>query len=116
MLWLPGRLRLAGVGLLVAALAVASLPWWQVPNPNAVLRLARSADVLAFQENTPDFVRALEAKGLGRDFSYRQGTALCDSDGTMIWSRAPLAVADFGTTEYTSLVVRTTVHGIPWTR
>jgi endonuclease/exonuclease/phosphatase (EEP) superfamily protein YafD len=138
-LWLDGRRRLLGVGLLVVAVVVASLPWWEMPTAStprptssalrvvslntefgqadiaAVLRLAQSADVLAFQENTPEFVHALEGKGLGRDFPHRQGTALDESYGTMIWSRTPLSVADFGTTEYTSLVARTTVRGTTWT-
>ncbi|HET7723551.1 MAG TPA: endonuclease/exonuclease/phosphatase family protein [Propionibacteriaceae bacterium] len=138
-LWLDGRVRLIGVGLLTGAVALASAPWWQVPTsstprPTAddlrvvslnteygnadigtVVRLSRSADVLAFQENTPEFVRHLEAAGLLVDFPYRQGTALRESYGTMFWSRTPLTVAAFGATAYTSLVVRTTVRGTPWT-
>lgn len=139
MLWLDGRPRLVGIALLGGALAIASLPWWPVPtgstprptadalrvvslntefgnaDTRAVLRLAQSADILAFQENTPQFVRALEATGLLVDFPFRQGTALQESYGTMIWSRTPLTVAGFGATEYTSLVVRTTVRGTAWT-
>ena len=136
---LPRRGRLVGIGLIVVSLVAASAPWWRfptasTPRPTAndlrvlslntefgqadqdtVLRDAQSADILAFQENTPEFVQSLVEKGLLRDFPYRVGTAEYDSYGTMIWSRTPLTLVATGKTVYTSLVARTTVHGTVWT-
>lgn len=136
---LPRRGRLVGIGLIVVSLVAASAPWWRfptasTPRPTAndlrvlslntefgqvdqdtVLRDAQSADILAFQENTPEFEQALEQDGLLRDFPYRVGTTEYDSYGTMIWSRTPLTLVATGKTVYTSLVARTTVHGTAWT-
>ncbi len=136
---LPRRRRLVGIGLIVVSLVAASAPWWRFPmastprptasdlrvfslntefgqaDQDAILRLAQSADVLAFQENTPEFVSSLENKGLLHDFPYRLGTAAYESYGTMIWSRTPLTLVATGKTRYTSLVVHTTVHGTLWT-
>lgn len=136
---LPRRRRLVGIGLIVISLVAASAPWWRFPmswtprptsndlrvfslnaefgqaDQGTVLRLAQSADILAFQENTPEFVQSLEDKGLLKDFPYRLGTAEYESYGTMIWSRTPLTLVASGRTRYTSLVVHTTVHGTVWT-
>ena len=136
---LPRRRRLVGVGLIVVTLVAASAPWWRfptqwTPRPTAgalrvfslntefgqadqadIMRLAQSADVLAFQENTPEFVKSLEARGLSAEFPYREGSAEWESYGTMLWSRTPLTVVALGTTRYTSLVVRTSVRGSAWT-
>lgn len=139
LLALPRGRRWVAVGVLVVSLVAASAPWWRFPTawtprptPNAlrvfslnaefgqadqdaVLRIAASADILAFQENTPEFVQSLEDKGLLHDFPYRLGTAEYESYGTMIWSRTPLTLVATGKTRYTSLVVRTTVHDTVWT-
>jgi endonuclease/exonuclease/phosphatase (EEP) superfamily protein YafD len=136
---LPRRRRLMGIGLIVVSLVAASAPWWRFPtagtprptaadlrvfslnaefgqaDQDAILRLAQSADVLAFQENTPEFVQSLEEKGLLHDFPYRLGTAEYESYGTMIWSRTPLTLVATGKTRYTSLVVHTTMHDTVWT-
>lgn len=136
---LPRRRRLVGIGLVVVSLVAASAPWWRFPmawtprptanalrvlslnvefgqaDQDAVITQAASADILAFQENTPEFVESLEEKGLAKDFPYRAGTAAYESFGTMIWSRTPLTLVAFGATRYTSLVVRTTVRGTVWT-
>lgn len=136
---LPRRRRLVGIGLVVLSLVAASAPWWRVPTAStpqpsandlrvlslntefgqadldAILRLAQSADVLAFQENTPEFVASLEEKGLAQDFPYREGVAAYESYGTMIWSRTPLTLLATGNTRYYSLVVHTTVHDTLWT-
>jgi endonuclease/exonuclease/phosphatase (EEP) superfamily protein YafD len=84
-------------------------------DQDAILRLAASADILAFQENTPEFVQSLEDKGLLHDFPYRLGTAEYEAYGTMMWSRTPLTLVATGQTRYTSLVVHTTVHDTVWT-
>ena len=136
---LPRRRRLVGIALISVSLVAASAPWWRfpmtsTPRPTAdvlrvfslntefgqadqeeILRDAQSADVLAFQENTPEFVQSLEDKGLLEEFPYRLGTAEYESFGTMIWSRTPLTLVANGKTRYTSLVVRTTAHGTDWT-
>jgi endonuclease/exonuclease/phosphatase (EEP) superfamily protein YafD len=136
---LSRRRRLVGIGLIAVTLVAASAPWWRFPMAStprpgadslkvfslnaefgqadqyAILRLSQSADILAFQENTPEFVQSLEDKGLLHDFPYRLGTAEYESYGTMIWSRTPLTMVANGATRYTSLVVRTTVHDIVWT-
>jgi endonuclease/exonuclease/phosphatase (EEP) superfamily protein YafD len=136
---LPRRRRLVGIGLIAVSLVAASAPWWRFPmastphptvsdlrvfslnaefgqaDQGAILQLAQSADILAFQENTPEFVQSLEDKGLLNDFPYRLGTAEYESYGTMIWSRTPLTMVANGNTRYTSLVVRTTVHDTAWT-
>ena len=77
--------------------------------------MAASADILAFQENTPEFVQSLEEKGLLQEFPYRLGTAEYEAYGTMIWSRTPLTLVATGRTRYTSLVVHTTVRDTVWT-
>jgi endonuclease/exonuclease/phosphatase (EEP) superfamily protein YafD len=139
MLWLGGRLRLIGVGLLVVAIVLGSVPWWRFPttstprppstalrvlslntefgqaNQDQILQLAQSADILAFQENTPEFMVSLDAKGLTADFPYRAGSAEWESYGTMLWSRTPMTVVALGNTRYMSLVVRTSVRGTEWT-
>ena len=139
MLRLGGRLRLVGVGLLVVAIVFGSVPWWRLPTaatprPPAtalrvlslntefgqadqaqILHLAQSADVLAFQENTPEFMASLETDGLAADFPYRAGNAEWESYGTMVWSRTPVTVVAVGDTRYMSLVVRTSVRGTAWT-
>jgi endonuclease/exonuclease/phosphatase (EEP) superfamily protein YafD len=136
---LPRRRRFVGIALIAVSLVAASAPWWRFPttatprptaadlrvfslnaefgqaDQDAILRLAQTADVLAFQENTPEFVQSLEDKGLRGDFPYRLGTAEYESYGTMIWSRTPLTLVATGKTRYTSLVVRTTVHDTVWT-
>jgi endonuclease/exonuclease/phosphatase (EEP) superfamily protein YafD len=139
MLLLGGRLRLIGVGLLVVVIVLGSQPWWSFPtastprppstalrvlslntefgqaNQDQILQLAKSADILAFQENTPEFMASLGAKGLSADFPYRAGSAELDSYGTMLWSRTPVTVVALGNTLYMSLVVRTSVRGTEWT-
>ena len=136
---LARRRRLVGIGLIVVSLVAASAPWWRFPvawtpkptasdlrvfslnsefgqaDQDAVLQLAQSADVLAFQENTPEFVASLEEKGLAKDFPYRLGVAAYESYGTMLWSRTPLTLVATGKTLYYSLVVHTTVHDTVWT-
>jgi endonuclease/exonuclease/phosphatase (EEP) superfamily protein YafD len=136
---LPRRRRFVGIALIAVSLVAASAPWWRFPttatprptaadlrvfslnaefgqaDQDAILRLAQTADVLAFQENTPEFVQSLEDKGLLDDFPYRLGTAEYESFGTMIWSRTPLTLVATGKTRYTSLVVHTTVHDTVWT-
>jgi endonuclease/exonuclease/phosphatase (EEP) superfamily protein YafD len=136
---LPRRRRLVGIALIAVSLVAVSAPWWRFPTSStprptaddlrvfslntefgqadqeAVLRYAQTADVLAFQENTPEFVQSLEDKGLLDTFPYRLGTAEYESFGTMIWSRTPLTLVANGKTRYTSLVVRTTAHGASWT-
>lgn len=133
------RRRGVAVGLLVATLVLGSIPWWPTPasaavlptaqdlrivslntefgqaDPETVVALASSADLIAFQENTPEFVTSLVARGLGDDFPYRLGTAEYAAYGTMIWSRTPIVLAATGRTQFTSLVVRTTARGIDWT-
>jgi endonuclease/exonuclease/phosphatase (EEP) superfamily protein YafD len=123
----------------VVSLVAASAPWWRFPvsstprptaadlrvfslnvefgqaDQDAILRYAQSADILAFQENTPEFLQSLEDKGLLHDFPYRLGTTEHESYGTMIWSRTPLTLVATGKTRYTSLVVRTTAHDTVWT-
>jgi endonuclease/exonuclease/phosphatase (EEP) superfamily protein YafD len=139
LLALPRGRKWLAVGVLVVSLVAASAPWWRFPtawtprptanalrvvslnaefgqaDQDAILRLAASADILAFQENTPEFVQSLEDKGLLDDFPYRLGTAEHESFGTMIWSRTPLTLVATGKTRYTSLVVHTTVHDTVWT-
>jgi endonuclease/exonuclease/phosphatase (EEP) superfamily protein YafD len=139
LLALPRGRRWLAVGLLVVSLVAASAPWWRfptawTPRPTAgalralslnaefgqadqdtILRLAASADILAFQENTPEFVQSLEEKGLLQEFPYRLGTAEYEAYGTMMWSRTPLTLVATGQTRYTSLVVHTTVHDTVWT-
>ena len=139
LLALPRGRRWVAVGVLVVSLVAASAPWWRFPTawtprptPNAlrvfslnaefgqadqdaILRMAASADILAFQENTPEFVQSLEDKGLLQEFPYRLGTAEYEAYGTMIWSRTPLTLVATGQTRYTSLVVHTTVHDTVWT-
>ena len=136
---LPRRRRLVGIGLIVVSLVAASAPWWRLPmastprppedalrvlslntefgqaDQSTVLRLAESADILAFQENTPEFVQSLEDENLLHDFPYRVGTEAYESYGTMIWSRTPITLAATGDTRYTSLVALTTVRGTAWT-
>ena len=139
LLVLGGRVRLVAVAVLIAALVAVSGPWWRLPTsatprPTAddltvvslntefgqadrptIMRLAASADVLAFQEVIPELVGWLDEDGLGRDFPYRLGTAAYGPSGTMLWSRTPLTLSATGRTEFTSLVVRTTVRGTDWT-
>jgi endonuclease/exonuclease/phosphatase (EEP) superfamily protein YafD len=138
LLVLAGRKRFVGVGLLLLALVAGSSPWWRfptsaTPRPTGddltvvslntefgladrptILRLAASADILAFQENVPELVTWLEEDGLGHDFQYRLGTTAYGASGTMIWSRTPITLAASGRTRFTSLVVRTTVRGTDW--
>lgn len=139
LLALRGRRRWVAVALLVLALVVGSSPGWrfpvaETPRPTAddlrvvslntefgladrptILRLAASADVLAFQENIPELVTWLDKDGLSRDFPYRLGTSAYGPSGTMVWSRTPLTLAASGRTRFTSLVVRTSVRGTDWT-
>ncbi len=139
LLLLRRRWRLLAVGALVLTLVLGSAPWWRfptasTPRPGAddlrvvslnaefgqadqdtVLGLAAHADMIAFQENTPEFVQSLEEKGLARDFPYRLGTAVYEAYGTMLWSRTPITLAASGHTKYTSLVARSTVRGTDWT-
>ena len=139
LLALPRGRRWLALGVLVVSLVAASAPWWRFPtawtprptanalrvfslnaefgqaDQDAILRLAASADILAFQENTPEFVQSLEDKGLLKDFPYRLGTAEYEAYGTMMWSRTPLTLVATGQTRYTSLVVHTTVHDTVWT-
>jgi endonuclease/exonuclease/phosphatase (EEP) superfamily protein YafD len=139
LLVLGGRKRLVAVALVVVATAVASGPWWRFPTPATpqpttddltvvslntqfgladratILRLAASADLLAFQENIPELVSWLEEDGLSHDFPYRLGTAAYGASGTMVWSRTPITLAASGRTQFTSLVVRTSVRGTDWT-
>lgn len=139
LLVLRGRWRLLAVGALVLTLALGSAPWWRFPtsttpkpgvddlrvvslnaefgqaDQDTVLALAAHADMLAFQENTPEFVQSLVEKGLARDFPYRLGTAVYEAYGTMLWSRTPITLAAEGRTKYTSLVARSIVRGTDWT-
>lgn len=137
LLALPRLWNLAGLGLIAVSLVTANaslLTLGEPPLPevgglrvlslntefgradqDAILKLAASADILAFQENTPELVESLENSGLNIDFPYRQGSAEYGANGTMIWSRTPLTLAATGQTVFTSLVVRTTVHDTVWT-
>ncbi|MGV8849865.1 MAG: endonuclease/exonuclease/phosphatase family protein [Propionibacteriaceae bacterium] len=134
-----GKRRLVAVALLVVAIAFASSPWWRFPTSTTpqpspedltvvslntefgpadrptILRLAASADILAFQENIPEFVTWLDEDELSHDFPYRLGKAAYGASGTMIWSRTPITLAASGRTRFTSLVVRTKVRGTDWT-
>jgi len=51
-------------------------------DQDAILPMAASADILAFQENTPEFVQSLEDKGLLQEFPCRLGTAEYEAYGT----------------------------------
>ena len=77
-------------------------------------RLARRADIIAIQENTPTFDAAL-GELIGADFPHRLGTSDDNAEGTMMWSRTPLTLVATGDTRYTSVVARTTVRGVAWT-
>ncbi len=83
-------------------------------DPRQVAELARRADLIAVQENTPAFADALSAL-VGDDFPHRVGTAKPGARGTMLWSRTPLDLVGSGETDFSSVVARTTVRGVPWT-
>lgn len=76
--------------------------------------LARGADIVAVQENTPSFEAELN-RLIEEDFPHRAGTSSMGADGTMIWSRTPLDLVGFGDTDFASVVVATTVRGVRWT-
>ncbi len=139
LLALARKTRLLAVAVVLVAVAVGSAPWWRFPGPGmplpltddltvlslntefgradqpTVLRLAASADLLAFQENTPELVTSLVEAGLSHVFPYRLGTATYGANGTMIWSRSPITLVATGSTRATSLVVRTSLRGTDWT-
>lgn len=48
------------------------------------------ADIVVFQELTPDLVRALTREGLGSDFPHQLTDARRFADGVAIWSRHPI--------------------------
>lgn len=130
--------RWASVAVLATAVVLGSVPWWTGPaaaqpqetaddlrvvslntefgqaDLGAVLALAGAADMLAFQEITPEFVVSLEALGLGSDFPYRLGTAAYGPNGTMLWSRTPITLAGSASTRLTSVIASSTVRGTDW--
>jgi endonuclease/exonuclease/phosphatase (EEP) superfamily protein YafD len=76
--------------------------------------LARSADVVAVQENSPVFDASLRTL-LGHDFPFEVGTSSDDARSTRLWSRTPLEVVATGDTVSASMVATTEVRGVPWT-
>lgn len=83
-------------------------------DPRQIADLAQSADVVAIQENTPEFDEALH-EVMAEDFPYQLGTSREDAGGTMLWSRTPLEHGAIGDTRFTSIVATTTVRGVRWT-
>lgn len=79
-----------------------------------IAELAQEVDLVAIQENTPDFDDALHAV-LAADFPFQVGTSRVDASGTMLWSRTPLEHGETGDTRFTSVVVTTRVRGVEWT-
>lgn len=83
-------------------------------DPRHIADLAQGVDVVAIQENTPRFDKALHVI-LAADFPYQLGTSNEDATGTMLWSRTPLDHGGTGDTRFTSVVATTTVRGVSWT-
>jgi endonuclease/exonuclease/phosphatase (EEP) superfamily protein YafD len=82
--------RIAGVGLRVIS---ANLREGQA-DPRYLVRLARKqADVLAFQELTPQEADHLSAAGLDVTFPYRWLDPRAGASGVGVWSRLPMRAA-----------------------
>jgi endonuclease/exonuclease/phosphatase (EEP) superfamily protein YafD len=82
--------RTAGVGLRVIS---ANLREGQA-DPDYLVRSAREqADVLAFQELTPQEVDRLSAAGLDATFPYRWLDPRAGASGVGVWSRLPMHAA-----------------------
>ena len=82
--------RTAGVGLRVIS---ANLREGQA-DPGYLVRSAREqADVLAFQELTPQEVDRLSAAGLDATFPYRWLDPRAGASGVGVWSRLPMHAA-----------------------
>jgi endonuclease/exonuclease/phosphatase (EEP) superfamily protein YafD len=82
--------RTAGVGLRVIS---ANLREGQA-DPDYLVRSAREqADVLAFQELTPQEVGRLSAAGLDATFPYRWLDPRAEASGVGVWSRLPMHAA-----------------------
>lgn len=83
-------------------------------DPGDVVRLAREqADLVAFQELTPQEVRRLSAAGLDAAFPYRWLDARNGAAGVGVWSRFPLQAAKrFGGYTFALVSARMRVPGI----
>jgi endonuclease/exonuclease/phosphatase (EEP) superfamily protein YafD len=103
--------RTAGVGLRVIS---ANLREGQA-DPRYLVRLAREqADVLAFQELTPQEASRLSAAGLDAIFPYRWLDPRAGGSGVGVWSRLPMhATKRFGGYTYALVSAQIRVAGIP---
>lgn len=64
-------------------------------DPQSIVELAeRDADVIAFQELTPEAATALSAAGLDRTFPYQFLDARAYASGVGMWSRYPISGSD----------------------
>lgn len=72
------------------------------------------ADVLAFQEYTPDFEERLAAAGLLERYPHKVGSARADAGGTMLLSRTPLEIVGEAGTVFHNFVATTTIRGTNW--
>ena len=60
-------------------------------NPAQLAAIVRDrADIVVFQEITPDLVSALNQEGLGTDFPYQATDARRYAEGVAVWSRYPI--------------------------
>ena len=139
-LLLRRRWRLIGGAVLVAVLIVWALPLLRLAAPGSTdradaglvvlslnLQFGRAdvaeveqhiddsdADVLAFQEYTPDFEIRLRDAGVLERYPHRVGSARTDAGGTMLLSRTPLEIVGETDTVFHNFVATTTIEGRVW--
>ncbi|RRD03935.1 endonuclease/exonuclease/phosphatase family protein [Arachnia propionica] len=139
-LLLVRRWKLVGVVVLVTVLVVWVLPFVRLAAPEDAGRTAPGivvfslnlqfgradvaqvaqhidngdADVVAFQEYTPDFETRLRDAGLLDRYPYRVGSARTDAGGTMLLSRTPLEIVGEADTIFHNFVATTTIDGVAW--
>ncbi|SLN02362.1 Integral membrane protein [Corynebacterium xerosis] len=138
---LRDRWRLLGAAVLVAAMAVFSVPLLPQGEKEAYpvtvgstftvmslnLQYGRAdldevtqlitpdVDVLALQEYTPGFEEQLAGAGILEQFPHQVGSAETDASGSMLLSRTPVEVAARTEgTAFENLIATTTVDGTDW--
>ncbi|WP_110181806.1 endonuclease/exonuclease/phosphatase family protein [Nocardioides solisilvae] len=86
-------------------------------DPEEVVRLAAQEDVdlLAVQEVTPYSLLLMEEAGLNVQLPFHAGEAIYGVEGTMLFSRHPLAAERDVPTQWTSFRVRVDVEAAPAT-
>ncbi|MDO5068325.1 MAG: endonuclease/exonuclease/phosphatase family protein [Propionibacteriaceae bacterium] len=132
--------RLLGAVMLAAVLVLWGLPLVKLPAPRAEERAApgivvfslnlqfgradvaevmshiknSDADVVAFQEHTPDFEQRLREAGLLETHPHQVGSARTDAGGTKLFSRTPLEIVGQANTVFHNFVATTTIDGTTW--